>query len=76
MDASGLELPRDTDVRFRIYGVTGRLVRTLIELASPLVYQLRWDGRDDGGRPAPSGTHFLRLRADGSILTRKMRLLK
>jgi hypothetical protein len=70
-------LPQPTLVSLRVYAVSGRLVRTLAagrREAGP--HLLLWDGRDDLGRPAPSGTYFLRLAADGIIQTRKLQLVK
>jgi hypothetical protein len=70
-------LPHPALVSLRVYAVSGRVVRTLADgLREAGPHQLLWDGRDDRGRPAPSGTYFLRLAADGSIQTRKLQLVK
>lgn len=47
-----------------VYDAAGRLVRTLA--AGPFARgatSVRWDGRDDAGRPLPRGVYFARLRA-------------
>jgi hypothetical protein len=65
-------------VRIRIYDVSGRLVRTLLdEVRDPGVYRdVRWDGRTDDGRSASSGVYFVRLQAGRIDQVRKMVLLK
>jgi hypothetical protein len=64
-------------VRLRIFDVTGRLVRELIdgpldtgEIAVP------WDGRSTRGGRAPSGAYFMELEVGGEILTGKLTLLQ
>jgi len=50
-------------VQIRIYSVNGQLVRTLREeLATPGAYEVRWNGKDDGGRTAPSGIYFVSVK--------------
>lgn len=49
-------------VRFSIYGLDGRRVRTLLD--GPLgggPHEVEWDGRDDRGLEAPAGVYFGRL---------------
>ncbi|MBD3347668.1 MAG: M6 family metalloprotease domain-containing protein [Candidatus Eisenbacteria bacterium] len=61
----------------RVYNVNGQQVRTLVD--GPLsagTRSVRWDGRDDSGRPLGSGIYFARLEADGEIAQRKMTLIK
>ena len=35
-----------------------------------------WDGRDDAGRPVPSGFYLARLASEGSVVSRKLMLVK
>jgi len=43
-------------VSIRIFSVNGQLVRSLREdFANPGAYEVRWNGKDDGGRTVPSG---------------------
>ena len=51
---------RWTYVSARIYDVSGRLVRTLLDV-EPLLFgaTFEWDGRNDGGREAASGVYFI-----------------
>jgi hypothetical protein len=60
----------------RIYGVDGRLVRSLHAGALAAgVRELVWDGRDEAGRPAPAGVYFVRVRtAAGTQSGRVVRL--
>jgi hypothetical protein len=60
-----------------IYDVSGRLVRRLA--GARLVagrYRIEWDGRDEGGKSAPSGIYFARLAAAGRTFNRKMILIR
>ena len=48
-------------VSIRIFSVNGQLVRSLREeYATPGDYEVRWNGKDDAGRQAPSGIYFVR----------------
>lgn len=63
------ELPAEAAVRLAVYDVAGRLVRTLHDGPLPAGPQrFVWDGRDDGGRAAASGTYLVRA-SDGAALT-------
>ncbi len=50
-------------VSIRIFSVNGQLVRSLRE-DNPTAgtYEVRWNGKDDGGRTAPSGIYFVSVR--------------
>jgi len=59
-------LEQGSRVRMRIFGVDGKLVRTLADRAFPAgEYRLLWDGKTDLGHDAASGAYFLSLEADG-----------
>ncbi len=62
------------DVRATIHGVDGGLVQVLIEGATFFAGQhpLSWDGRDSRSRRVPRGVYFLRIVADGEVVTRKL----
>ncbi len=50
-------------VSIRIYSVNGQLVRSLREdNATPGAYEVRWNGKDNGGRVAPSGIYFVSIK--------------
>jgi len=64
--------------RLRIFDVSGRLVRTLIDrpdMASG-AHEARWDGTDHAGRAAAAGVYFYRLETADSSRTRRMTLVK
>ena len=70
-------MERDAQVSLRVYDVQGRLVRTLVDdylAAGPRVVE--WDGADDRGLPAASGTYYLRLQGGGTYVSRTVNLLK
>lgn len=65
-------------VTIRVYDVSGRLVRTLVDgIGSPGPNQtVVWNGRDNSGMPVASGIYFYRLTAERLTVTKKMVLLK
>ncbi|MBK7672161.1 MAG: hypothetical protein IPJ24_12405 [bacterium] len=70
-------LPRDGAVVVAIHDLQGRLVRTLVRGAMGAgEHQVSWDGRDDAGRPVPSGPYLGRIEAAGQVRSVKLALLK
>jgi hypothetical protein len=70
-------VPRASAATLRVYDVTGRLVRTLLD--GPVeagAHTLDWNGRNADGRDVASGVYFYRLQADGREATRKMVMLR
>ena len=60
-------------VRIRIYDVSGRLVRALVdEHQDGGVYGLPWDGRDERGFAVAAGVYFVRAEIDSWNGTRKL----
>jgi hypothetical protein len=72
------ELAEASPVRLRVYDVAGRLLRVLVDrrLAAPGAHAVTWDGRDDTGRHAPSGTYLCRLIAGDRAATIRMTLVR
>ena len=71
------DLPRDARVALRIYDLSGRAVRTLVDgnlVRATHTYQ--WDGTDDSGRRLASGTYYYRVDSDQQTATGKMMLVK
>lgn len=71
------DLPARSSVNLSVYNTAGRLVRTLItgNLASGS-HTFLWDGRDQGGRTAPSGIYLYRLITPERVLKGKMTMLE
>lgn len=71
------ELAAGGRAALEVFDVRGRLVRRLVDadLAAGR-HEAVWDGRDESGVSAPSGTYFARLRAGDVVASRKMQLLK
>jgi hypothetical protein len=63
--------------RLDIFDARGRLVRSLLDADLQAGDHVAvWDGRDDHGRSAPSGTYLARLTAGGAIRQHKMQLVR
>lgn len=70
-------IPRPNIVGLRIYDLTGRLVRTLVDAKEmPGYHSLEWNGTDDHGDEVPNGIYFCKLTAGGMSATRKMVVLR
>jgi len=64
-------------VEIGVYDLQGRRVRQLVnEVLPPGSYLVRWDGRSDGGRSVASGVYISMLKAQGSVQTGKMVLIR
>ena len=55
---------RSTQVRIRIYDLSGRLVRELTDLRTSGRYRSRWDGRDGSQRLVPPGNYIYSVSID------------
>ncbi|MCY3788693.1 MAG: collagenase [Gemmatimonadetes bacterium] len=63
--------------RLEVFSLTGQRVAVLHQGPQQAGYhRLRWNGRDDAGRPVASGMYLYRLVTDEGILTRKLMLLR
>jgi hypothetical protein len=64
-------------VTLKIYDVSGRLVRTLVdETRDAGRYDVVWDGRNDGGRGVASGIYFCRMQTADFERSEKMVMLR
>jgi hypothetical protein len=71
------ELPKAAIVTLSIYNSLGQEVRRLVSGQKPAGYHtIVWNGKDQQGRPAPSGIYHYRLQAGDFIATKKMVLAK
>jgi len=70
-------LPRPALTAVAVYALDGRLVRTLRSGPLPAgEHAADWDGRDEAGRPQPSGAYVVRITADGRSDARKVQLVR
>jgi parallel beta-helix repeat protein len=70
-------LPRRAQVVLRVFGVSGRRVRTLIDkVMGAGSWGAIWDGRDDDGQLVAAGIYFCRLEANEFVATTKMTVLR
>ena len=70
-------IPNDARVSLAIYSLDGRKVRDLVqEDLRTGTHQVRWAGKDDGGRQISSGVYFARIEAGRDSKTLKVVLLK
>ena len=70
-------LLRPGPVRVEVFALTGQQVAVLHQGPKKAgVHRVRWDGRDDRGRPLASGVYLYRLVSEESIRTRKLTLLR
>ena len=60
-----------------IYNGLGQKMRTLYAgTLQPGKHVLQWDGRDDRGGKAATGTYFYRLKVEGKTQVRRLLLLR
>lgn len=71
------QLPTSSRVSLKIYNLTGRLVKSLVEQRQEAgYYTVSWDGRDNLGREVNSGIYFYQIIAGQFNQTKKMVLIK
>lgn len=77
LTAIRFEIPAEARVRVAVFDVTGRRVALLADGLRPAGrFDVIWDGRDEGGRPVPSGAYFARMEGPDFTGTRKMMLVR
>ena len=60
-------------VSVKVYDVTGRLVKTLVEgVQGPGLHETAWDGRSSAGGTMPSGIYFVRSSVGGQTSTARL----
>lgn len=71
-------LPRANRVSLKIFDLSGRLVRVLVdnELVGPGVHETSWNGRDMTGRMVAAGTYMCRLQTPDHRTSRPLTLIK
>lgn len=59
------------DALLSVYNLRGQLLRSLtLDTVQTGKRSAKWDGRDGGGKPCPSGVYLLRVRSTGKDLAR------
>ena len=71
------DLVEDTDVSIKIYDMTGKLVRNLINTSMTIgANTVTWDGKDDLGVSVSGGVYLYNLQTGDYNQTKKMVLMK
>ena len=71
------DVPEESEVMLRIYDVTGRMVKELVNgEVEPGRYQVVWNGTDMYGSSVASGMYLYQLKTHTTIKTNKLILLK
>lgn len=71
------KLPEKSDVSLRIYDITGKLVRTLMNEEKEAGYHsVIWDGNDEQGAAIHSGVYFYKIETDGYSDVKRCVMLK
>jgi len=77
MTTIAYHVPHESDVTIRVYDVTGRVVRTLVDgMTEPGRHAAVWDGRSEQGEACGSGVYFCVMETPEYRGSRKMMLLK
>lgn len=76
--ALSFEVPTSGRTSLRVYDVSGRLVRTVLDamLEGPSWHDATWDGTDGRGQRVESGMYFLRLESGDTRLGRKVMMIE
>jgi flagellar hook assembly protein FlgD len=70
-------LPQSGHVVLKIFNILGAEIRTLADEQREAGYhRVRWDGRDNNGKPVASGVYLYQLRAGDFSQVKKMSLLR
>jgi hypothetical protein len=71
------ELPKAMSVELSLYNTLGRKVRSLVQGNQAAgSHQVSWDGRDQTGRPVPSGVYFYQLSAGGQQAVKRLVVMR
>jgi hypothetical protein len=70
-------LPEQSHVLLSVFGIRGGKCCDLLERVMPAgSHSVAWDGKDETGRPLPSGVYILRLKADRHVRSIKMTMMR
>lgn len=69
----GYSLPSTGPASLRMFDVTGRVVKTLVDgKVQAGLHDAIWDGRDDRGQSLPAGAYFCELNVGGQRVTKRV----
>ena len=70
-------LPKAANIELKIFTINGGVIRHLAQgYYQAGVHYVRWDGRDDFGRPSRSGVYLYEIKSKAHCIARRMDLLK
>ena len=70
-------VPRSSHVSIKIYDVTGREIKSLVnQKMTPGKYTVDWNGIDNNGLQIATGVYFYRFVASGNVFVKKMVMIK
>jgi len=70
-------LPKQSLVSIKIYDILGREIRTLVNTEQTQgVHKVEWDGKNNSGSMAASGTYIYRIDAGDFVQSKKMVMIK
>jgi hypothetical protein len=73
----GFALPKESNVIVKVYDLTGKLVRSLVnENMAAGKYNVTWDGHNQAGQQVTTGVYIYRIEAGSFSATKKMLMLK
>ncbi len=71
------EIGKPTVVSMRIYNLSGRLVKVLVdEIQESGIHKISWDGTDDSGKSLPRGIYYCTTQCDEKNVTKKLILAR
>ncbi|MCI0452980.1 MAG: T9SS type A sorting domain-containing protein, partial [Candidatus Latescibacteria bacterium] len=74
----GFKTETDGPVRIDVFDVRGARVRTIVDDSRRAkgIYSETWDLRGDRGQTVSSGVYFVRMQAAGTVLTRRVTVVR
>lgn len=71
------KLPKNEYAKLIVYNSNGQKIATLVDNnLNAGVYNIKWNGKDDNGKPAASGIYIYKLEAGSFVKSLKMNLVK
>lgn len=71
------DIPYTGSVKLEAFDIKGKLLKKLVDTVMPKgSYTVTWDTKQDDNKPLAGGVYFLKLRVNGSEVSRKVTLLR